>query len=118
MLLYSEDLMNRLFTGMFVALAMASGPAFACASPPAAQVAEATGGAKSRLVHPVADTKSKTVDPAVETSFGTADEDNSGALEGAEVETYRSAMAKIDTNKDGKISREEFALAVKAGAIK
>jgi hypothetical protein len=118
MLLYSEDIMNRLVTGMFVALAMASGPAFACAEPPAAQVAEVAGGAKSRMVHPVADTKSKTVNSAAETKFEMADEDNSGILESAEVEAYRSTMAQIDTNKDGKISREEFAVAVKAGAIK
>jgi uncharacterized protein YciI len=128
-------MMNRLLTGSFVAFAIASGPAFACAEPPAAHVARAaeakskaaaveaklkTAGpavaAKSRMAHPVVETKAK-VDPAVEAQFEAADEDNSGTLEGAEVEDYKPALAQIDTNQDGKVSRAEFAAAVKAGAI-
>jgi hypothetical protein len=131
-------MMNRLLTGTFVAFAIAAGPAFACAEPPPALVAEAAGvakpkaaaveakfktaepvvGAKSRMVHPVVETKSKTAEPAVEAKFETADKNSSGTLEGAEVDAYKAAMAQIDTNKDGKVSREEFAAAVKAGTIK
>ena len=129
--------MNRLLTGTFVAFAIASGPAFACGEPPRAHVAQAAeakpkaaaieaklktadpaAGAKSRMVHPVAETKPKTADPAVEAKFETADEDNSGTLEGVEVEAYKPAMAQIDTNRDAKVSREEFTAAVKAGTIK
>jgi hypothetical protein len=136
-LLDLEDMMNRLFTGTFVAFAIASGPAFACAEPPAAHLAHAAEakskaaaveaklktadpavGAKPRMLHPVVETKAKTAAPAVETQFEMADEDDSGTLEGAEVEAYQPAMARIDANKDGKVSREEFAAAVKAGAIK
>jgi hypothetical protein len=130
-------MMNRLLTGTFVAFAIASGPAFACAEPPAAHVAHAAeakaktaaaaaklptadpaAGAKSRIVHPAVATKPKAADPATEAKFETADEDNSGTLEGAEVEVYKPAMAQIDTNKDGKVSRDEFAAAIKAGTIK
>jgi hypothetical protein len=129
-------MMNRLLTGTFVAFALASGPAFACAEPPAAHVAhaaeakpkaaaaaaklklaETAAGAKSRTVQPAA-TKPKAADPAAEAMFETADADDSGALEGAEVEAYKPAMAQIDTNKDGKVSREEFAAAIKAGTIR
>jgi hypothetical protein len=96
-------MMNRLLTGTFVAFAIASGPAFACAEPPAAHVAHAAeakaktaaaaaklpaagpaAGTKSRMVHPVA-TKPKAADPAAEATFEAADEDDSGTLEGAEV---------------------------------
>jgi EF hand len=139
-------MMKRLVTGTVVALAIASGPAFACAEPPPAHVvheakskaaaieaklktAEPSVEAKARMVHPVVeaklktvrpavDAKSKTVDPAVEAKFEAVDEDNSGSLDGPEVEAYKPAMVQIDTDKDGKISREEFAAAVTAGTIK
>jgi hypothetical protein len=140
-----EVMMTRLVTGTFVALAIASGPAFACAEPPPDHVAEApaakskaaaieaklnttpSGGgmvhqvveAKPKTVQPAVDAqKSKTADPAVEAKFDAVDEDNSDSLDGAEVAAYKPAMAQIDTNKDGKISREEFAAAVTAGTIK
>jgi hypothetical protein len=137
-------MMKRLVTGTFVALAIASGPAFACGEPPPAHVAHAPAAkskaalieaklkttpssremvhqvveAKPKTVQPVADAKPKTADPAVEAKFDAVDEDNSDSLDGAEVEAYKLAMAQIDTNKDGKISREEFAAAVTAGTIK
>ena len=140
--------MKRLVTGTFVVFAIASGPALACAEPPAPHVAHAAeakskaaaseaklrtagpaAGAKARMVHPVVEAKlktvqpavettSKTADPAVEAKFEAVDEDSSGTLDGAEIEAYKPAIAQIDTNKDGKISREEFAAAVKAGIIK
>jgi hypothetical protein len=130
--------MKRLLTGIFVASAIASGPAFACAEPPAALLAETAGesksnsaaveaklkaadpvvGAKPRMVHPVVEKKSKTADPTADAKFETADKNSSGTLEGTEVGAYKGAIAQIDTNKDGKVSREEFAAAVKAGYIK
>ena len=148
MLLDLEVMMKRLVTGTLVAFAIASGPAFACAEPPVAHVAHAAAakskaaaseakleradpavGARARMVHPVVDAKlktvqpaveanSKTADPAVEVNFEAVDEDNSGTLDGAEIAAYKPVMAQIDTNKDGRVSREEFAAAVKAGTIK
>jgi EF hand len=88
--------MKKLVTGTFLALAMVAGPALAQTTPPAAPAA----------------------DPAVETKFKTADKNGNGTLEGAEVDAYKANLAKIDTNKDGKVSRDEFATAAKAGLIK
>jgi EF hand len=59
-----------------------------------------------------------TMDPAAEAKFKAADKAGTGFIEGAALETYKPVMAKVDTNKDGKISRAEFAVAVKAGVIK
>jgi len=142
-----EVMMKTLVTGTFVALAIASaGPAFACGEPPPAHVVHAppakskaaateakletpapSADAKGRMVHPVADVKLKTVQPAVDATSKTADPtakfeavdaDDSGSLDGAEVDAYKAVMVQIDTNKDGKLSREEFAAAVTAGTIK
>ena len=87
--------MERLATFTFLALAVAS-PAFAQAAPPAAPAADA----------------------AVEAKFKAADKNSSGTLEGVEVVAYKGTMAQIDTNKDGKVSWEEFAAATKAGYVK
>lgn len=50
--------------------------------------------------------------------FVAADKDKSGMLEGTELTQYQADMAKIDTNKDGKISKTEFEAAEKSGVIK
>jgi len=39
-------------------------------------------------------------------------------IEGADVTPYKAVMDKVDTDKDGKISKAEFAAAAKAGVIK
>ncbi len=83
-------------TCTFLALALASGPVFAQATPPKVPAADA----------------------AVDAKFKAADKNNSGSLDGAELDAYKANMAKIDTDKDGKISRAEFAAAVKSGLIK
>lgn len=83
----------KLITGTFLALAFVAGPA-------------------------VAQTTTAAPDAAVEAKFKAADKNGSGTLEGAEVDAYKANMTKIDTNKDGKVSREEFAAATKAGVIK
>ena len=85
--------MQKLLTGTILALALASGQALAQATPPAA-------------------------DAAVEAKFKAADKNTNGALEGAELDAYKATMTQIDTNKDGKVSRDEFAAATKAGHIK
>jgi opacity protein-like surface antigen len=90
--------MNKILTGAFVALALAAGPAFAQATKPVAPAAP--------------------MDAAVEAKFKAADKNNSGSLEGAEVDAYKADLAKIDTDKDGKVSSAEFAAATKAGVIK
>ena len=58
------------------------------------------------------------MDAATDAKFKAADKDKSGTLEGAEVDAYKADMAKIDTNKDSKVSQSEFDAAVKSGLIK
>lgn len=53
-----------------------------------------------------------------EAKFKAADKDNSGILDGAELEAFRSVLTQVDTNKDGKISRAEFMAGASAGHIK
>ena len=94
--------MQKLLPSAALAIVLASGSAVAQtptppASPPASTV---------------------TLDAATEAKFKAADKDNNGVLEGAEVDAYKADMAKIDSNKDGKISRDEFAVAAKDGLIK
>ena len=57
-------------------------------------------------------------DAAVEAKFKAADKNSNGTLEGAEVDAFKANLTKIDTNKDGKVTRDEFAAATKAGTIK
>ncbi|MDX2158162.1 MAG: hypothetical protein SFW09_16805 [Hyphomicrobiaceae bacterium] len=54
----------------------------------------------------------------VDAKFVAADVDKSGSLEGKEVDAFKADLAKIDTNKDGKISSQEFDVAVKTGLVK
>jgi hypothetical protein len=91
-----EQAMKTLVTATFVALAIAVAPALAQTTPPAKPAADA----------------------AVDAKFKAADKNGSGVLEGAELDAYKAAMTNIDTNKDGKVSRDEFAAATKAGHIK
>ena len=85
--------MQKLITGSLLGLALASGQALAQATPPAANA-------------------------AVEAKFKAADKNTNGMLEGAELDAYKSTMVQADSNKDGKISRDEFVAATKAGHIK
>lgn len=57
-------------------------------------------------------------DAAAEAKFKAADKNSSGQLESTEAEAYKGKMAQVDTNKDGKISRDEFVTGTKAGHIK
>lgn len=86
----------KLFTATAVALVLASGAAFAQATAPAAPAADA----------------------AVVAKFKAADKNSNGSLDGAELDSHKANMAKIDTDKDGKISQAEFVAATKAGHIK
>ena len=86
----------KLVTGSFLALMLASGAAFAQATPP----------------------KAPAVDAAVDAKFKAADKNGNGSLDGAEVDAYKADLTKIDTDKDGKISNAEFAAASKSGVIK
>ena len=86
----------KLFTTTAVALIVASGAAFAQTTPPATPVADA----------------------AVVAKFKATDKNANGSLDGAELDAHKANMAKIDTDKDGKISQAEFVAATKAGHIK
>lgn len=88
--------MMKLFTGTLLAVAVASSAALAQTTPPAAPAPDA----------------------AAEAKFKAADKNSNGTLEGAEVDAYKADLTKIDANKDGKVSRDEFAAASKAGTIK
>ena len=83
----------KFITASLLAVALASGTAFAQAAPP-------------------------TADAAVVAKFKAADKNNNGSLDGTELDAYKANMAKIDTDKDGKISQLEFVAATKAGHIK
>ena len=86
----------KLLTASALALALGSGAAFAQTTAPQMPAADA----------------------AVDSKFKAADKNNNGSLDGAEVDAYKADMAKIDTDKDGKISKAEFASATKAGHVK
>lgn len=85
----------KLVTGTLLAVAVASSAALAQSTPPAKPAPDA----------------------ATEAKFKAADKNGNGTLEGAEVDAFKANMAKIDANKDGKISRDEFAAAAKAGTV-
>jgi len=87
--------MKTTFTTALVAFAIIAGPAFAQTTP-----AKPAG------------------DAAVEAKFKAADKNSNGALDGAELTAYKADMAKIDTDKDGKISLAEFTAAAKSGVVK
>lgn len=87
--------MIKILTGTFVALALIAGPVVA-------QTA----------------TKPAPADAAVDAKFKAADKNANGSLDGAELDAYKADLAKIDTDKDGKISRAEFASATKSGVVK
>lgn len=106
-LAFEENTMKTLVTGTLLAVAMASSPVLA-----------QTTTAPATSTPPAATTAAPAMDAAVEAKFKTADKNNSGALDGAEVDLYKANITKIDTNKDGKVSRDEFAAATKAGDIK
>lgn len=57
-------------------------------------------------------------DAAAEAKFAAADKDKSGTLEGAEIELWKADLVKIDINGDGKVSKEEYLAAARAGHIK
>jgi len=95
--------MQKLFASSLIALAVVSGSALAQTPAPKTQTPPAAAAA---------------IDPAVDAKFKAVDKNNNGVLDGAELTLYKADMAKIDTDKDGKISRAEFAVAVKSGLIK
>jgi Ca2+-binding EF-hand superfamily protein len=88
--------MIKLVTGTLVALALVAGPALAQTTTPASATGEAAVAAK----------------------FKAADKNGNGVLDGAELDAYKANLAKIDTDKDGKISMAEFTAASKSGLVK
>ena len=56
---------------------------------------------------------------AVEAKFKAADKNTNGAPSKVRsLDAYKATMTQVDSNKDGKFSRDEFAAAVKACHIK
>jgi hypothetical protein len=55
---------------------------------------------------------------ADEAKFKAADKNSNGTLEGTETEAFKANMTRIDKDRDGKVTREEFAAASKSGVIK
>jgi EF hand len=103
--------MKKLTAASILALTLAAaGSAWAQTSP--------TTPPATPSAPPAATAPAVTMDPAVEAKFKAADKSGTGFIEGAALEPYKPMMDKIDTNKDGKISRAEFAAAAKAGVIK
>ena len=93
--------MKNIITASIITLGLAAVPAMAQSTAPKTPSAPATS-----------------MDPAADAKFKTADKDSNGTLSGAEVNAYKANMSKIDTNKDGNVSRDEFASAVRSGVIK
>jgi hypothetical protein len=113
--------MKKILTGTALVLTFAAGQALAqTATTPAAQPAAPAAPAAQPAAPAAQPAKAAmpAVDPAAEAKFKAADKNLSGMLEGAELDPYKAVMAKVDTNKDGKISHDEFIAAVKAGQIK
>lgn len=99
--------MKKVLAATLLALGLATaGPAIAQTSPTAAP-----GAAPSAPAAPLA------MDPASEAKFKAADPKATGFIVGAALKPYEPVLKEIDTDKDGKISRAEFASAVKAGII-
>ena len=57
-------------------------------------------------------------DPAMEAKWKALDKDGKGYIDGAGLQAFKPVMTQIDTNGDGKLSKEEFMAAAKAGIIK
>ena len=129
-----RTIMKKFTAVSILALTLVSGgAAFAQTTPPAAPstapavTAPVAPPAAVKPAMPSAATPSSmtpaaapavTMDPAFEAKFKAADKDGKGFIEGAALEAYKPVMTQVDTNKDGKISRAEFAAAAKAGIIK
>jgi hypothetical protein len=88
--------MIKAFTGAALAIALATGSAFAQTTPPKAPAADA----------------------AVDAKFKAADKNSNGMLDGGELDAYKATLTSIDTDKDGKVSKIEFAAGMTAGHIK
>ena len=82
------------------------------------QASAQTPASPTPAAPPAASPSAVIMDPAAEAKFKAADPASTGFIEGPALEPFKPVMAKVDTNKDGKISRAEFAAAVKAGVIK
>ena len=100
--------MKTLLIGTSLALALVSGQA----------LAETTAAPAKAPTTTAAQPATPAADASVDAKFKAADKNGSGALETTEADAYKAVMAKVDTNKDGKISQDEFMAGSKAGLIK
>ena len=106
--------MIKIATTSIFALAALSGAAFAQTAAPKAPTMTPPAATST----PSTSATTTAMDPAVEAKFKAADKSGKGFIEGNDLTPYKSVMSKVDTDKDGKISKVEFAAAVKAGIIK
>ena len=107
--------MLKLLASAAVAFIAASGAALAQGTAP---VTAPTPPAATKAPAATPTPAPASLEPSVETRFKAVDKDNSGVIDGAEVAAFKADMTRIDTDKDGKISRAEFGAAVKGGVIK
>jgi hypothetical protein len=132
--------MSKILTGTILALAVATVPALAQTATPASPSSPAAPAVAKPVVPapaaqapvpapvkttapapaaaPVAKPQTAAVDKSVADRFKGLDKSGNGVLDGAELKAFKPHLAKIDTDKDGKISLSEFAAATKAGVIK
>jgi uncharacterized protein involved in high-affinity Fe2+ transport len=103
--------MKKVLSASLLALALATAGHANAQTTPMPSPAASPGAAPSAPAAPVQ------MDPASEAKFKAADPKATGFIEGAALKPYEPVMKEIDTDKDGKISRAEFASAVKAGII-
>jgi EF hand len=96
--------MKKVLSASLLALALATAGHANAQTTPMPSPAASPGAAPSAPAAPVQ------MDPA-------SDPKATGFIEGAALKPYEPVMKEIDTDKDGKISRAEFASAVKAGII-
>ena len=108
--------MTRLLTSAALALVLTTGAALAQSPAPA------PGAPAPSVSAPAPKTATTTpavkADPANDAKFKSLDKNANGVIEGSELSAVTAELAKIDTDKDGKISRAEFDVAIKAGIIK
>ncbi len=106
--------MMKFAKALAIGIALSSSAALAQTSAPKTPVPAAPTAAPTTAT-PAPAAK---MEPAVEARFKASDKDGNGMLSGTELTAFTADLSKIDANKDGNVSRDEFASAVKSGVIK
>jgi hypothetical protein len=113
--LQRRPIMKKFTAASILVLSLATaGSVFAQTTAPAPMTPSTPPAATA----PSATAPAVTMDAAAEAKFKAADKAGKGMIEGAALEPFKPVMDKVDTDKDGKISRAEYAAATKSGIIK